>query len=218
MKRVSMTSMGSEEELVHLANLKKTQTERRTRELQLRTNRSSSSLTGRGVLSIVRSIVSSWSFEAFFAFAILTNSIFIGVEVHFAAYNQGNMPPVFFYVDQLYALVFFIELLLRVLAEGLPFFWSSPNVLWNYLDVLINLTSVLNLISFLATMGEDANSDTFKASGNVRIIRILRLTRVIRVVRIVKIVRFIRALRSLVHSIFGTMKVAALGLGLVRNG
>eukprot|EP00913_Durusdinium_trenchii_P034308 g32100.t1 len=76
----------------------------------------------------------------------------------------------------------------------------------NYLDLMINATSVLNLVSAVAsTSNQDA--ETIKASGNMRIIRILRLTRIIRVVRIVKIVRFIRALRSLVDSIFCTMKV-----------
>ena len=35
---------------------------------------------------------------------------------------------------RIYALLFLVELILRVLAEGCPFFWSSPNVLWNYLD------------------------------------------------------------------------------------
>lgn len=130
------------------------------------------------------------------------------MEVHYAAHHRSTpLPSAFFIVDQLYAGLFFIEVVLRILAEGKPFFWSSPNVAWNYLDILINITSVLNLATFLTGLGQDVTSDTFKASGNVRIIRILRLTRVIRVVRIVKIVRFIRALRSLVHSIFGTMKV-----------
>lgn len=35
---------------------------------------------------------------------------------------------------RIYALLFLVELILRVLAEGCPFFWSSPNVVWNYLD------------------------------------------------------------------------------------
>ena len=153
----------------------------------------------------VKRIVSSWIFEAFFATAILSNSLLIGVQVHYAAQSIGKpLPPVFFIAEQVYALLFLVELVMRILAEGMPFFWSSPNVVWNYLDVLIILTSVLNLVSEVASMNTDADA---LMSGNVRIIRILRVTRVIRVVRVVKIVRFIRALRSLVHSIFGTMKV-----------
>lgn len=37
-------------------------------------------------------------------------------------------------LPRIYAFLFLVELVLRVLAEGCPFFWSSPNVLWNYLD------------------------------------------------------------------------------------
>lgn len=151
--------------------------------------------------------MASWSFEAIFAALILTNSIFIGplrqfsrfrppagVEVHYTAHNPGDVPISFFIIDQSYAFLFVVELAMRVLAEGRPFFWTSPNLVWNYLDIAINLTSLVNLASALAVVSE---SSDFKASGNVRIIRILRLTRVIRVVRIVKIVRFIRALRRL---------------------
>ena len=206
-KRFSMTSLSSEEETQHVARLKTTQLARKGRE-DLLGKTTSSMFSQQTLLAMIRKIVASWFFEAFFAFAILSNSIFIGVEVHYAAHNAGKLlPSAFVYVDQTYAALFLTELVLRVLSEGKPFFWSSPNVAWNYLDVLINITSVLNLVSYLSSMGQDADSETFKTSGNVRIIRILRLTRVIRVVRIVKIVRFIRALRSLVHSIFGTMKV-----------
>ena len=201
-----MSSMTSEVETRHVQKLKTTQRESKDRESYSR--RSTTSLVSREtLLTYIRKIVSSWAFEAFYAFAILSNSISIGIEVHYAAHSRGKpMPGAFFVIDQTYATLFFIELVLRMLAEGKPFFWSSPNVAWNYLDILINITSVLNLASFLSSVG-DTSTGTFDASGNVRIIRILRLTRVIRVVRIVKIVRFIRALRSLVYSIFGTMKV-----------
>ena len=203
-RRQSMSSMTSEEESQHVRNLKSSQMEKKDREGYSR--RSTTSMVSKEtLLTYIRKIVSSWAFEAFYAFAILSNSICIGIEVHYAAHSRGKpLPAAFFVIDQSYAFLFFLELVLRMLAEGRPFFWSSPNVAWNYLDILINITSVLNLVSFL---GEDTSRGTFDASGNVRVIRILRLTRVIRVVRIVKIVRFIRALRSLVYSIFGTMKV-----------
>ena len=197
--------MTSEEETQHVENLKNT---------QMQSNRdstgkhSSGSTVSRDVLEMIRKIVATWWFEAFYAFAILSNSVCIGAEVHYAAHNHGKPLPVgFFIIDQSFSALFFIEILLRILAEGKPFFWSSPNVAWNYLDILVNITSLLNLATFLSSLDEHVNQDTFNASGNVRVIRILRLTRVIRVVRIVKIVRFIRALRSLVYSIFGTLKV-----------
>ena len=107
-------------------------------------------------------------------------------------------------------MIFLTELFLRVLSEGRRFLWSSPDVAWNYMDLVLNITSVVNLVALAYVYIQDVNSvnsDAWQASANVRMLRILRLTRVIRVVRIVKIVRFIRALRSLVHSILGTMKV-----------
>ncbi|CAK9105993.1 unnamed protein product [Durusdinium trenchii] len=207
--RVSMTSFDTNEEQMHKETLRESQKKRRTQQQELKSIETggSGALLRKSLLGWMRSVVASWSFEAFFALAIFSNSIFIGVEVHYAAHHaNSSMPPVFFYIDQIYAGLFLVELVLRVMAEGRPFFFRSPNLAWNYLDLMINATSVLNLVSAVASTSSE-DTETIKASGNMRIIRILRLTRVIRVVRIVKIVRFIRALRSLVHSIFGTMKV-----------
>ena len=120
--------------------------------------------------------------------------------------HDEDSDKAYFWIEQVYAGIFLIEILLRITAEGRRFFCSSPDIGWNYLDVLIICTSVLTLVTELAEQSVDGSDGSL--SGNVRIIRILRVTRVMRVVRIVKIVRFIRALRSLVHSIFSTMKAS----------
>ena len=156
----------------------------------------------------LRSLTHSWTFEALSAFAIVTHSIFIGAEVQYGAQNSGGIHFSFFILEQIFSVIFLTELSLRVLSEGRQFFWSSPDVAWNYdMDLVLNITSVVNLVALAYAHIHNVNSDAFEASANIRIIRILRLTRVIRVVRIVKIVRYIRAARSLVHSILGTMKV-----------
>ena len=165
--------------------------------------RASAASVESSLIQVTRRIVSSWLFEAFFAAAILSNSLLIGVQVHYAAKSVESSVGAqqlsgFFVLEQVYALLFLVELLMRITAEGLPFFCSSPNVAWNYLDLLIILTSLLNLVSEVAAMSEVSDADALM-SGNVRIIRVLRVTRVLRVVRVVKIVRFIRALRSLVR-------------------
>eukprot|EP00438_Fugacium_kawagutii_P012723 Skav215969 [mRNA] locus=scaffold498:158600:166867:- [translate_table: standard] len=98
---------------------------------------------------------------------------------------------------------------------GLPEFGGLWDAMGQEPDVIIVLTSILNLVSEIA-MDQLASDADALMSGNVRIIRILRVTRVIRVVRVVKIVRFIRALRSLVHSIFGTLKADSKGRALVE--
>lgn len=201
--RLSITSLDSGDDKLYQEKLMKDQKKANRKAF----GRASGVMRPTGIMHHTKQIVNSWMFEVFFATAILSNSLLIGVQVHYAAQSIGSaLPPAFFIVEQVYALLFLVELILRVLAEGWPFFWSSPNMVWNYLDVLIVLTSVLNLVSEIAMDQLASDADTLM-SGNVRIIRILRVTRVIRVVRVVKIVRFIRALRSLVHSIFGTLKV-----------
>lgn len=201
--RLSITSLDSGDDKLYQEKLMKDQKKANRKAF----GRASGVVRPTGMMHHTKRIVNSWMFEVFFASAILSNSLLIGVQVHYAAQSMGSpLPPAFFIVEQVYALLFLVELILRVLAEGWPFFWSSPNMVWNYLDVIIVFTSVLNLVSEIA-MDQLASDADALMSGNVRTIRILRVTRVIRVVRVVKIVRFIRALRSLVHSIFGTLKV-----------
>ena len=198
--RLSMSSLTSREEKSFRENLVSVQ-KAKTNDIARSRSALPSSPT---LLGKIRGIVHSWRFEAFFACAILSNSILIGVQVNDSALHPHQpSDKTFFIVEQVYAAIFLVELILRILAEGRRFFCSSPDVGWNYLDILIVCTSVLTLVTELAEQSVDSN-----LSGNVRIIRILRVTRVMRVVRIVKIVRFIRALRSLVHSIFSTMKAS----------
>ena len=196
--RFSMTSLTSHEEKSFRENLVSVQ---KAKTMDLARSRSNLNLNPT-ILGKVRDLVHSWRFEAFFACAILSNSVLIGVQVNDSALHPHQpADKTFFIVEQVYAAIFLVELILRIIAEGQRFFCSSPDIGWNYLDILIICTSVLTLVTELAEQTVDGN-----LSGNVRIIRILRITRVMRVVRIVKIVRFIRALRSLVHSIFSTMK------------
>ena len=204
--RFSVSSLDTRGEILHRETLRQSHAAAQRRKSG---RPSSNSILSTGVQRI-RSLTISWYFEALSAVAILTHSVLIGAEVQYGAQNSGGIHVSFFILEQIFSVIFLTELFLRVLSEGRRFLWSSPDVAWNYMDLVLNITSVVNLVALAYVYIQDVNSvnsDAWQASANVRMLRILRLTRVIRVVRIVKIVRFIRALRSLVHSILGTMKV-----------
>eukprot|EP00930_Biecheleria_cincta_P096756 TRINITY_DN88550_c0_g1_i1.p1 TRINITY_DN88550_c0_g1~~TRINITY_DN88550_c0_g1_i1.p1 ORF type:complete len:609 (-),score=80.78 TRINITY_DN88550_c0_g1_i1:194-2020(-) len=167
----------------------------------------------------VSAIVGSWYFEVAFALIILSNSIMIGVQVDYAATSATDeTPPAFFVLSNIYAVLFLVELIMRMFAEGRSFFIGSPNLAWNYLDIIIVFSSIFETsvnIAMLSVDNDNANTQDLATSSNIRIIRIVRITRLARVLRIIKVIRFIRALRTLVHSILVTLKSLAWALVLL---
>lgn len=66
--RLSMTSMTSEEETQHVERLKLTQREEKRQGVQ-RKSTTSSMVSKETLLGLIRKVVASWAFEAFYAFA-----------------------------------------------------------------------------------------------------------------------------------------------------
>ena len=91
--------------------------------------------------------VSSWLFEAFFAAVILSNSVFIAVQIEVASHREPNVKPdqAFFTIASIYTLFFTTELILRIFAKGICIFFSEDWG-WMWLDGIIVLTSVFEFI------------------------------------------------------------------------
>lgn len=161
-----------------------------------------------GFRTWARRLVRSFKFELIFALIIITNAVFIGAQVEYAAQNLGEEPPsVFFYIQSAYGFIFLLELLLRLVAEGIAFFYNS-NWAWNILDVVIVVTSLFEISLGLSALTDDSStsktSDT--GSGKLKVLRIVRIARLLRVLRVVRVVRYVRALRTLVLSVLLTLK------------
>ena len=89
-------------------------------------------------------LVKSNRFELFFTCVVLTNSVFIGIEVELSLQNSGGSVLVIQMVQGLYTALFTAELLLRLSVHGRSFF-CSPDWLWNWLDIFIVVTSLWEL-------------------------------------------------------------------------
>lgn len=157
---------------------------------------------------IERTVSSTW-FSALFSSLIVLNSLWIGVEVEWHAMNGlSHTPQVFYVVDHTFAGLFLIELIFRFAQEG-PSFLYSAEWNWNWLDIFIVVTSIIEFIvdclSGFSQTEEDSGSG-MGSTRNLRIIRVIRITRLLRVVRILRVVRFIQALRTLVQSILSTLR------------
>mmetsp|Transcript_98388 Transcript_98388/g.175185 ORF Transcript_98388/g.175185 Transcript_98388/m.175185 type:complete len:763 (+) Transcript_98388:76-2364(+) len=158
--------------------------------------------------------VQSRQFEGFFAITIITNSLLLGIQVEYSAENidDPETPLAFEVMNQIYAALFFFELVARIGVYQMSFFIQEDKgiLFWNYLDMTIVGTSIFEVALAIMMAGAGDSSSAAQGSGEwtnqTRIIRMLRIARVIRVMRVLKVVKFIRALASLISSIVYTLK------------
>jgi len=115
------------------------------------------------------------------------------------------------YVQNACNVIFAVELLARVYAEGRKFACGEDKF-YNALDTMLVILSVFD------TATQVANDDASGGSvGKMMVLRVLRVVRVIRVVRVMRVLRFVRPLRVLVHSICATVRPLAYAIVLLAT-
>lgn len=93
----------------------------------------------------LQGVVSHPLFDFFFALIVITNSIFIGVEVQQALDSDGPRPLAIYIFQYIYTFLFSMELALRLLADW-KYFLCSEEWMWTWLDIFIVLTSLWELV------------------------------------------------------------------------
>lgn len=164
----------------------------------------------------IKDFVAGWFFEAFFASIIVTNSIFIAVQVEWASQNPGGDMPLFlFMIASGFTMLFTMELILRFIARGIWIF-CGDDWGWMLLDTIIVATSLFEfIIEVVVSNDEEGQANVLT---NMRLLRILRIAKITRAFRIVRLVRFVRSLRTLLLCIGRTLRAmawSAVLLGLI---
>jgi len=132
-------------------------------------------------------------FDRVFAFMIIASSVAVGAEVEYTAVAMTNELPVIFGVLQVvFFLAFLTELLIRLAAFRLNFFYAF-DAGWNIFDLIVVLFSGIELIA------------AYLFVNNHPFLTIVRMIRVVRFARIIRVVRFLRQLRVMVYTLFGTL-------------
>eukprot|EP00439_Symbiodinium_sp_Y106_P051369 s4633_g6.t2 len=144
-------------------------------------------------------------FDLFFTVVVITNSIFIGVELQLSMSTGCRSIPVQA-VQYVYTLLFTLELVLRVLGQGPSLFWRDEWT-WAWLDLFIVATSLWEVAVDVYYYSQ-GNTDLTALSGmsSLKAFRIIRITRLIKAVRLVRVLRFVMAFRTLITSILHTLK------------
>lgn len=168
----------------------------------------------------ISSVCAIWSqslaYNIFFTLVIITNAIFMGIQLEWSVANMDmSVRTSFLLISSIYALLFSVEMFIRICAVGpLSYFWSS-GCGWNWLDVLVVVPAWVELAISLGAFDFGGGG----SASQFRIIRIFKVTRLLQVVRSIRLVRFLSALRALVLSVVDTTRQllwVLILLGLVQ--
>eukprot|EP00930_Biecheleria_cincta_P006073 TRINITY_DN107051_c0_g1_i1.p1 TRINITY_DN107051_c0_g1~~TRINITY_DN107051_c0_g1_i1.p1 ORF type:complete len:639 (+),score=84.96 TRINITY_DN107051_c0_g1_i1:36-1919(+) len=172
-------------------------------------NSSMSSMLAEASPGCLRDIVESAMFDYLSGALVVMNSITIGMQTDYlAAHVEADPPMGYRVVDIIFCVAFTLELVLRLCAYRMSFFYSS-DWKWNMFDLLL---VGMQLVDETLT----AVASGFSSGGlNFSFMRVLRILRLIRIMRIIRILRLIGELRAIVSSIMGSMKSLAWTLALL---
>ena len=125
---------------------------------------------------------SNW-FSNFVLFCIILAGVLVGVE----SYEEFANDPVVALLDELVLLVFTIEVILKIVGEGMQpeLYFIGPNWRWNWFDFLVVFFSLP-----IIPMG----------NGNISFLRLIRL------MRLAKMFRKVPQLQMIIVGLVGGMK------------
>eukprot|EP00439_Symbiodinium_sp_Y106_P012854 s1224_g1.t2 len=151
-------------------------------------------------------MVKNTSFDIFCAFVVVSNSIFLGIEVQASIDGNGAAPPELDSARYIYTAWFIIELALRMAADGPRQYLCSDDWAWSALDVFVVTTSIWELVADIMFLLLDDDVGNVASVSGLRAFRIIRITRVVKAVRLMRVFRFVMAFRTLITSILYTLK------------
>lgn len=136
-------------------------------------------------------------FSLFIGGIIALNAIHIGIETNHEAHRSPgeelSEEQHWVVIEILFAVIFLVELILRLIAERCDFFFDG----WNNFDFLLVVCSCFDtfIIGMMDSDGKQLN-----------IITVLRIMRLVRLARIFRLLRFFKELWLLVTGIAGAMR------------
>mmetsp|Transcript_102726 Transcript_102726/g.199112 ORF Transcript_102726/g.199112 Transcript_102726/m.199112 type:complete len:436 (-) Transcript_102726:78-1385(-) len=142
-------------------------------------------------------IVRSMPFHVSMSVVILFHALSIGLttDAELSAVMAKEEPDKMWAImDICFSAVFTLELILRILAERLLFFFGEERM-WNLFDTVLVILSIIDTV---------LNNMSYDGTGDLAAARMVRFVRFVRLVRLARAVRAIHSLRLFIHSIIAS--------------
>mmetsp|Transcript_10437 Transcript_10437/g.18794 ORF Transcript_10437/g.18794 Transcript_10437/m.18794 type:complete len:649 (-) Transcript_10437:237-2183(-) len=161
-------------------------------------------------------IVTTQLFENTALLLILSNAIWIGVDVNYnvkdAESQTRDVPKEFFQIgESLFCIAFIAEMVLRILAHEprVSFFTDPKHAPWNIFDFSLVVLMIFETWILAYAFNLEDNDD-FRFLSSLRLLRLLRISRVFRLVPELGIM--VKSLMAAVRSVSST---AVLAIGIM---
>jgi len=142
-------------------------------------------------------IVHSTTFRAIMSGAVIANTLYLGMRVHWEMTNilAGQYDPrtekIFESIQLAFFVLFTSEIVIRLAAEQKQFF-CGPARNWNIFEVICLFSMAVDVIDI---------EDLSQVISSVSALRLLRLLRILRAARAVRIFQFMKQLRLMLFSV-----------------
>mmetsp|Transcript_59054 Transcript_59054/g.104967 ORF Transcript_59054/g.104967 Transcript_59054/m.104967 type:complete len:580 (-) Transcript_59054:57-1796(-) len=132
----------------------------------------------------------------FISSMVMLNAGLIGAQANYIAMHgtDTDMPGAVL-LNHIFFVVFFTELILRIIAFGCKEFFIGPDFKWNIFDSCIVLLQASEEVSIGSTAGMQTS-----------FLRILRIARIARIARLARVIHLFVELRTMISSIFASLK------------
>jgi hypothetical protein len=149
----------------------------------------------------IQIITSNWIYEVGAALMIVLNASVVAWEAQYAAEKAAlglDGKTIYFQAfGLLFCFIFAVDLLFRLIAQGLLVFFLSEERWWNLIDTVV----VLNFLVDVILEATDADSSRVHFS----LLRVIRLLRVVRVLRVLRNFSYMRDMRIMVSMLCGAV-------------
>jgi len=143
-----------------------------------------------------RLVQNPW-FDRVFAVVILSNTLFVGLQMELSSKDPRRKRDVFLAVNYLYTILFTLEIMLRILSKGFSSFLLHRHWYWDFFDLCVVLVSILEVL--IDTWWKNAGMPE-----NLTFMRVIRIARVLsrftRLMTVLRLTRYLRPLRVLLKS------------------
>lgn len=151
-------------------------------------------------------LVKSNAFDLCCALIVISNSVFLGVEVEMSIASGGERNPTLQAIQFVYSGWFLLELVLRFAVDGRKLFYGE-DWMWAWLDVFVVVTSLWEVIvDVMYIVMESGTGGEVPGVSGLKALRIIRITRIVKAIRLMRVFRFVMAFRTLITSILYTLK------------
>ncbi|CAE7597918.1 CACNA1S [Symbiodinium natans] len=103
----------------------------------------------------------------------------------------------------MFFVAFFLDLVMRWVADGFVYFICSEEMHWNLLDVFVVAIGCMEVVTETLVM---AGSETGLLLTNFSVVRMIRVLRVVRIARVIRVLKAFRELRLMVASIVSSAR------------